>query len=74
MKINAEMVLSTVISLPKQVEQRRILDRVASCSGLIAQARQEHDKLRRLKTGLMQDLLTGKVRVKVDEIEEVADA
>lgn len=27
-------------------------------------------KLQRLKTGLMQDLLTGKVRVKVDEAEE----
>ncbi len=75
MKINAEMVFSTVILLPKHVEQRRILDRVASCSGLIAQARQEHDKLRRLKTGLMQDLLTGRVRVKVNESEEApADA
>ncbi len=71
MKINAEMVLSTVISLPKHVEQRRILDRVASCSGLIAQARQEQDKLRRLKTGLMQELLTGRVRAKVNESEEV---
>ena len=71
MKINAEMVFSTVILLPKHVEQRRILDRVASCSGLIAQARQEQDKLRRLKTGLMQDLLTGRVRVKVNESEEV---
>jgi hypothetical protein len=29
-------------------------------------------KLRTLKTGLMQDLLTGKVRVQVDEAEEVA--
>ena len=29
-------------------------------------------KLLKLKTGLMQDLLTGKVRVKVDEAEEVA--
>jgi len=31
-------------------------------------------KLRIVKTGLMQDLLTGRVRVKVDELEEVADA
>lgn len=30
------------------------------------------DKLRSVKSGLMQDLLTGKVRVKVDEAEEVA--
>ena len=29
------------------------------------------EKRRRVKTGLMQDLLTGKVRVKVDESEEV---
>jgi hypothetical protein len=29
-------------------------------------------KLCTLKTGLMQDLLTGKVRVKVDEAKEVA--
>ena len=72
MKINAEMVVSTVISLPKHDEQRRILDRVASISGFVAQARQEREKLVRLKTGLMQDLLTGKVRVKVDEAEEVA--
>jgi hypothetical protein len=35
-------------------------------------AEQAHvDDLASLKTGLMQDLLTGKVRVNVDETEEV---
>ena len=29
-------------------------------------------KLKRQKVGLMQDLLTGKVRVKVDEFKEAA--
>jgi hypothetical protein len=33
---------------------------------------EELAKYREQKTGLMQDLLTGKVRVKVDATEEVA--
>ena len=39
---------------------------------VIYREQQHLDKLLKEKTGLMQDLLTGKVRVKVDESEEVA--
>ena len=72
MKINSEMVLNTVIVLPKKHEQRAILDRVESINRFILKARNELAKHKEAKTGLMQDLLTGKVRVKLDEAEEVA--
>ena len=72
MKVNAEMVVNTVLAFPTRDEQQRILDRVASISRFIMQVRQEREKLRVQKTGLLQDLLTGKVRVKADEAEGVA--
>jgi hypothetical protein len=37
---------------------------------VVAKEKLQLAKLRTLKTGLMQDLLTGKVRVKVDQDEE----
>lgn len=70
MKINAEMVVSTVLPLPRRHEQQRILDRLAAAGHFITESRQERDKLQSLKSGLMQDLLTGKVRVKADRTEE----
>ena len=51
-------------------EQERISELIEQKSMVIAEEETHLAKLRTLKTGLMQDLLTGKVRVKVDQDEE----
>jgi type I restriction enzyme S subunit len=58
---------------PSLDEQERIVDRVQSLQDQQREEKSHQDKLRRLKSGLMQDLLTGRVRVpeveaRVDEI------
>lgn len=55
------------LPVPRIEEQKLILDRYRRCTGRI-EIEQEHvKKLRQLKHGLMYDLLTGQVRVKVAE-------
>jgi type I restriction enzyme S subunit len=73
MKINAEMVLNTVIVLPKEDEQRELLRRAEAAKRTLDRFKSESEKYKQIRSGLMQDLLTGKVHVKVDEPEE-ADA
>ena len=58
--------------VPNPDEQKEIAARSTAQNTVIANAILSLSKLRQVKTGLMQDLLTGKVRVKVDEAEEVA--
>jgi len=53
-------------------ERIRITDLLNNADTRLVSEKAVLNKLHRLKTGLMQDLLTGKVRVKVDEAEEVA--
>ena len=59
-----------VVSQPTVEEQRRTLDFLSSVSGHIESAKLLASKLRQQKHGLMHDLLTGRVRVKVAEAEE----
>jgi type I restriction enzyme S subunit len=61
------------VQVPPHEEQQRLLERMDSERQYVDQERQYRDKLRSLKTGLMQDLLTGRVRVpeaqeRVDEV------
>ena len=56
---------------PSVEEQEEIANRIFSVQRRIRSEAVQNEKLRKLKSGLMQDLLTGKVRVKVDEPEEV---
>lgn len=58
------------IGLPKPDEQNTIVSRLDSISTRIDLERVLVAKLRQQKQGLMQDLLTGRVRVKVGEAEE----
>jgi len=62
------------VKLPPFVEQKAIAARLAAIEAVARTLRNNIQKLKQQKTGLMQDLLTGKVRVKVDEAEEDADA
>ncbi|MDA7492633.1 restriction endonuclease subunit S [bacterium] len=58
------------VMVPRRAEQDRVADVITSCDDRIGKETLHLTKLRTLKTGLMQDLLTGKVRVKVDNDEE----
>lgn len=58
--------------LPSIREQSAIVSALQSATKNLRKEVEAVAKLRTLKTGLMQDLLTGKVRVKVDPVEEVA--
>jgi len=68
--INPTNLQRTVIELPKDTEeQRRIVDRLDLHENTIASEIRMLEKLRALKSGLMQDLLTGKVRVPIRETD-----
>jgi len=53
------------------MEQENILHTLVSIESQIDREHENRKKYQLIKTGLMQDLLTGKVRVNVDETEEV---
>ena len=54
------------VTVPPIPEQKRIASILTSFDGVIKNTQNQIDKLQDLKKSLMQDLLTGKVRVKVD--------
>jgi Restriction endonuclease S subunits len=56
-----------VVSQPNIEEQKRIVDLLSSTNGRIESAESAVAKLRQQKQGLLRDLLTGRVRVKVAE-------
>lgn len=60
-----------VFVVPPIQEQQLISSRLQSTQSQIHREMNAVAHLRQVKTGLMQDLLTGKVRVKVDEAKEV---
>ena len=61
--INQEDARSLFVALPHRVEQQRIVDTVQAAHRADGRLRGATLKLRLLKTGLMQDLLTGNRRV-----------
>jgi type I restriction enzyme S subunit len=65
-KINANIVMRTCIPLPDKAEQERILKKVSALDNRIRSNKYSLQKLRSIKKGLMQDLLTGRVRVNAE--------
>ena len=59
---------SLAVMVPPLVEQHAIVGTVQSLGREVEHEARTLEKFRLLKTGLMQDLLTGKVRVKVDGV------
>ena len=59
--------------LPAENEQEQIAEVMKSLDRKLLSEQIHLDKLHITKTGLMQDLLTGKVRVNVDETEQAND-
>ncbi|QQK80725.1 restriction endonuclease subunit S [Salicibibacter cibi] len=69
--ISQKALLNLKISLPSLSEQENISQILVSVDNKITAEQQKMTQLQTLKKGLMQVLLTGKVRVKVDEEDEV---
>lgn len=72
-KITQKHLANTKVLLPSLCEQRLITARRSTLATKLRIERVSAAKFCLYKSGLMQDLLTGKVRVKVDEAEEVGD-
>lgn len=70
--LNNAVMERLLMLLPSPSEQAEIGRRIVVLESVHENLRFELHKLSLTKTGLMQDLLTGKVRVKADEAEEVA--
>jgi type I restriction enzyme S subunit len=64
--INATNLKSVGVPLPPLKEQKKIVSILSVVDSKIQKEEKYKDKLERLKKGLMQKLLTGKVRVKLD--------
>lgn len=65
-KINSEIVQKYKVPLPEKDEQKEIVKRLNSITDSILAKRNMLYRYQQIKKALMQDLLTGKVRVKVD--------
>lgn len=59
------------IAVPPPNEQILILNKIIGIKKILSQFRANYLKLQKQKSGLMQDLLTGKVEVQVNEKESV---
>ena len=64
--IDFDALKSFKFPLPPLSEQQKIADILTSIDDSIQQQQRELQQTQNLKKSLMQDLLTGKVRVKVD--------
>jgi len=64
--INATNLKRVNVPLPPREQQDKIVDQIQKVEEKIAQEQETKQELQDLKRGLMQDLLTGKVRVDTD--------
>ena len=69
--ISQEIVRRLWVGLPQLSEQHAICKMIDVDENVVASERGTLEAFRVNKTGLMQDLLTGKVPVKADEPEEI---
>ena len=66
--INSKQLKAAPVAIPQRHEQEVIVQMVKSASRETAAAEATLDKLQTLKAGLADDLLTGRVRVTVDDL------
>ena len=64
--LNLKTINNIFVLKPKIEEQELIVEKFEKANEFILKFKEELSKLQSLKTGLMQDLLTGKVRVKIN--------
>jgi len=64
--LNKSIIKRLVFGIPPLPEQKKIAEILNIIEEKIRTERVHHEILKMLKRGLMQDLLTGRIRVKVD--------
>ncbi len=64
--LNLTAIRNTQVALPNSVEMKKIVNSLDSIDEAISIKRKKLERMSSTKKALMQDLLTGKVRVKVD--------
>ena len=64
--LNLPTVGSLLVAVPEPAEQRDLAARLDAADERVRREQVAADKLRLLKHGLMHDLLTGRVRVRVE--------
>ncbi|WP_158638222.1 restriction endonuclease subunit S [Salisediminibacterium halotolerans] len=69
--LSAANISNIQIKLPNLSEQIKIVETIKPIEHKLKNEDEKHNQLIKLKQGLMQQLLTGKVRVSIDEVEEV---
>jgi type I restriction enzyme S subunit len=62
-RLPTDLISQLKIAIPPMWEQERVVSIIETCTQAADQARAKLEKLRLLKQGLMDDLLTGRVRV-----------
>jgi type I restriction enzyme S subunit len=67
--VNLRDLKELMIPLPRYIEQQIITDFLSNSQAQVVSEQRALDKLRSLKQGLMDDLLTGRVRVNLEEAE-----
>jgi type I restriction enzyme S subunit len=65
--INSTQLNAYPIALPSREEQQSIISRISAANARIERMKGEAGKLRNQKSGLMHDLLTGKVLVNIED-------
>ena len=70
-KLALHRIEAFMVPIPKRDEQNRIAESLLQIRAVITKECEAVSKAKDEKTGLMQDLLTGKVPVKADEPEEI---
>lgn len=70
LKLNKSALRAMPLVVPKPAEQKLICERFRSLKARVSTEQTQLNKLRSAKSGLMQDLLSGTVRVKVEQVEE----
>ncbi len=72
--INSTQLNAYPIALPSREEQQAIIKRISAVNGRIEQMKTEAGKLRNQKSGLMHDLLFGKVPVTIENRTTTTEA
>ena len=65
--VHTDYLLKLQIPLPPLPEQRRIAEILSAADRKLELERRRKEKLERVKKGMMNELLTGRKRVKVEE-------
>ncbi len=72
--INSTQLSAYPIALPSLDEQQAIIERISAANGRIEKMKAEAGKLRNKKSGLMYDLLTGKVPFRIENKTTTTEA